>query len=70
MVSIPGVMPATTPPDDTVAIDGLLELHVPELEFVNNVTDPTHTLLLPPIDAGVGSTVTTNIEAHPDAIYV
>jgi len=71
MVSTPGVIPVTTPLEEPiVAIDELLELHVPVLEFVNNVTEPTHTLLLPPIAPGVGSTVTINIDRHPVAIYV
>jgi len=70
MVSIPGAIPLTTPPDDIVAKAVLLELQVPAPGFVSNVTPPTHTLLAPLIAAGVGSTVTVNLAQQPEYVYV
>jgi len=71
IVSTPAVTPVTTPLNDPiVATPGKLELHVPGSTSDTTATWPTQTLLGPVIACGVGSTVTTNIEEQPLAVYV
>ena len=68
MVVLPVVRPLTTPVLPTVATAGLLLLHVPPVVVsVKFMVAPTHTLLGPPMAAGVGSTV---MVAEPSILFV
>jgi uncharacterized protein YacL len=59
MVSMPGETPVIRPVVPVVAMAGIVLLHTPPVELSDKVkTDPTHTLLLPPIGFGIGLTVT------------
>lgn len=52
MVSVPEEMPVTTPAELTVALDGLLLVHVPPDGVAESVIVlPVHTVLLPEIAA-------------------
>jgi hypothetical protein len=57
-VALPAANPVTTPAFVTVAIDGLLLVHVPPVVGLNTVVDPIHIELLPLIDTtGIAFTV-------------
>ena len=60
MVQVPAAIPETIPVDaPTVAIAGLLLLHVPPLaESVNVVEEPMHVCGVPPMPDNVPETVT------------
>ena len=63
---MPGKTPVTTPPEVTVAIDGVLDNHTPPVvASVNAVVPPTHTLGVPAIATGDELTVTTAEVAQP-----
>ena len=67
IVTMPSVMPVTVPVDEPiVATPGLLLLQTPpEVASVNVVVIPTHTLVVPPIAAGFGLTVTVVVTKDP-----
>ena len=72
MVVVPTDIPLTTPVDEPMdAIEASLLLHVPEVvEFVSVVLEPTHTLAVPPIDAGTGFTLTVAVLADVQVPFV
>jgi hypothetical protein len=66
MVSNPGAIPVTIPPDVTVAFAGLLLVHMPPaVPSLRVVLLPTHTLGVPAIGTGDELTVTTVAVAQP-----
>lgn len=67
MVAVPAATPVTTPLLETVAIPVAELLHTPEgVASVNAVVLPTHTVLVPPIDAGVAGSELTVTVTFPD----
>jgi hypothetical protein len=72
IVAVPAAMPVTTPIEETLAIDGVLLLHVPPpVALLKAVVEPTHAVVLPVIPAGALVTLTTAIVAQPAAdVYV
>ena len=59
-------MPATEPVELTVPCNGLLLLHVPPVDVVDNVVLlPAHTLVIPVIGAGNAFTVIPVVVVHP-----
>ena len=66
MSAVPAAMPDTTPDASTVAIEGLLELHVPPEEVVARVVvAPIQTLATPVIAAGFGLMETVTLPSGP-----
>lgn len=67
IVAVPPATPVTIPDaDPTVATDVLPLVHVPPLtELESVVLRPAHTMGMPAIVAGPGTTVTTVVAAHP-----
>jgi hypothetical protein len=60
MVTVPAATPQTVPVELIVATEVALLLHTPpEVASVSVVQEPTHTLVAPVIDDGVGVTVAT-----------
>ncbi len=70
IVTPPLLTPVTTPVVVfTLPTEGLLDDHVPPEEaLAKEVEDPTHTVLLPVIDAGTTLTVICFTDAHPVAV--
>ena len=67
MLAIPVATPVTTPEELTVAIAGLLLLHVPpDVEFPNAVVSPTQVTGVPVFAAMVLFTVTVVVRWQPD----
>jgi hypothetical protein len=69
MVTVPALMPVTTPvAEPTVATAGLLLLQVPAPEVVaNKVVLPTQTFIVPVIGA-IAATVTKKVAVQPAAV--
>ena len=66
IVSIPAVIPFTTPVEPPIVAFPLDADHVPpEVVSVNVVEDPTHVPRTPPIAFGSGFTVTTVVAIQP-----
>ena len=67
MVDVPAVIPVTTPvPEPTIATVCALLLHVPPVEASVKLTEePTHTVAVPVMPAGTGSTVTVVVAVQP-----
>jgi hypothetical protein len=67
MLVVPGAMPVSTPPVDTIVPTAtLLLVHTPPLIPSVKVTDePTHTLDGPPMAEGDGATVTVMVAKQP-----
>ena len=66
IVTAPLLIPVTTPEAFTVALEGLLLLHVPPgTVLVSVMEEPTQTVLLPDMGAGVALTVTDFVLLHP-----
>lgn len=67
MLAVPAVLPFTTPEVPTVAIAGLLLLHVPPVvTLANVVVSPTHTDAVPVIGETLpGFTDITLVVAQP-----
>lgn len=64
----PVTMPVVEP---TIAIVVLLLLHVPPPTSLNDVVEPEHTVSVPSIAVGKGSTVNTAVIRQPvDKVYV
>jgi hypothetical protein len=73
MVAVPAEAPQTTPVNvSTVAITGLLLLHVPEgVELARVVQLPTHIVGVPGVIGGVDElTVTAAVARQPVAVRV
>ena len=72
MIAEPAVAPVTTPVvDTTVAIEVLLQLHVPLPASLNVVDKPAQTVVFPIIAFGKGLTVTVLVVIQPvPSIYV
>ena len=72
MLTLPAATPVMTPVPDAVAIAVLLLLHVPPATVLESVVvNPTQTLLVPVMDAGIGLTVTLVTEVQPAGnVYV
>ena len=63
---MPAVPPVTRPVASTDAVPGALLLQVPPaVASDNKVVDPEHTVRVPNIAVGSGSTVTTAVVVHP-----
>jgi hypothetical protein len=71
MVTVPPLIPVTTPVDDTVAFVALLLLHVPPgVASASDIVLPWHTTDEPVIAAGGVPTVTIAEAAQPlDSVY-
>lgn len=67
MVSVPVVIPVTTPETEPmVATAGVLLLHIPgETESSNVVVPPVHVLNEPVIAEGIGLTVNIRVAEQP-----
>ena len=67
MSTLPALTPVTTPvPAPTVAVDEFELLHEPPAVASDNVVvEPAHTLNVPLIAAGVGSTVIVKVLVGP-----
>ena len=66
MVAIPGVVPLTTPAASTLVTVASLLLHVPPADVqARLMVLPTHTLVVPVIDAGADDTVAITVRLHP-----
>jgi hypothetical protein len=67
ITDVPGITPVTTPDvRSTVAIDGLLLVHVPPAEaLLSAVVEPSHTEVVPAISAGRALLVTSTNVLHP-----
>jgi len=72
MVAVPAATPVTVPPVEIVAIPVLLLLHVPPaVASVRVELAPTHACRVPPIAAGIGSTVNVAKALQPsEEVYV
>ena len=68
MVEVPAEFAVTTPPPSIDATDGNSLLQVPPVvALVRVVVAPIHAVSVPPIVAGSGLIVITNVDAHPVA---
>ena len=72
MVGLPAVTPSTVPEVPTAASDGELLDHVPPaVELLNEIVEPSHTVLdVPAIAAGEALTVIVFEAEHPDDVTV
>ena len=66
ILAVPAASPVTTPPASTLAVDGLLLAHVPPVEVVARVVvEPTQTVAVPVIEAGLGLMETVTLPSGP-----
>ncbi len=67
MMDVPEATPVTMPDDRPIVATPVLPLlHVPPLvASVSVVVESTHAVIVPPIDDGIGLTVTTAVAKHP-----
>ena len=70
MSVVPGLIPVTTPPEDTVATPVVLLFQVPpDTESVKFVVEPTHTLVEPEITLTKGATVNMTVALVVPTVY-
>ncbi len=71
MIDVPALTPVTTPvPDTTVALAGLLLLHVPPLvALLSVVVVPIQADSVPPIAPGAAVTVTSRVATQPLPVW-
>jgi hypothetical protein len=71
MTEVPGKNPLTTPPPLIVATpgDALFQLP-PPVASLSVVVEPTHTIVVPVITAGNGSTVTVVVTKQPVTVII
>ena len=71
MTDVPAVTPVTMPEEEPIVAFELLMLQTPPpVRSPSVVVSPTHTLSVPVIDEGKGSTVMGNVAEQPVVVEV